>query len=157
MIALVFALALWIALFWLETSAGFPNNWPKICSHVGSLQDFDRPKNRKCHLLDEGIFATVLPQDLFEPCYCHHGYRFLKILKIVLENTSKYSQRSSFSDNRKSCWQSMLSNVIEAWQIGVEPSSTSFLSFAFFVSFDIQVITQKVAIFISHCKFYGKF
>ena len=46
-------------------------------------------------------------------------------------------------------------DVIKAWQIGVEPSTsdsfTCFFSsfFAFFVSFDIQVITQKVKIFFS--------
>ena len=51
-------------------------------------------------------------------------------------------------------------DVIKAWQIGVEPSTsdsfTCFFSsfFAFFVSFDIQVITQKVTIFYS-AKFFN--
>ena len=53
-------------------------------------------------------------------------------------------------------------DVIEAWQIGVEPStSNSFVCFfssflCFLVSFEIQVITQKVANFIQFCLHVGE-
>ena len=82
-----------------------------------------------------------------------HDFRFHDSL-FHDANTSKYSQRVSLSDNRKSCWQSISKlGTLELNQLVLIRFPTSFLSFAFFVSVEIQVKTHEVAIF----KFYGEF